>query len=72
MSAHARGCIRGDWLIARPKVGLFWTVLFREGPACDCGAVPTVQPPNSRRDGAGEAGEAPTPVDSQVRGASAA
>jgi hypothetical protein len=47
MIAHRRGCVRGDWLIARPKLGLFWTVLFQEGPVCDCGAGPTVQRLNS-------------------------
>lgn len=70
MIAHARGCVRGDWLISRPKLGLFWTVLFQEGPPCDCGAGPTVQPLNSRRDGAHGAQVPPTGVNSQVRGAS--
>lgn len=41
LPAHARGCVRADWLLARPKLGLFWTVLFQEGPACDCSALNT-------------------------------
>lgn len=72
MTAHARGCVRGDWLVARPKLGLFWTVLFQEGPPCDCGAAPTVQPLNSREGVTGGAGEAPSGVNSEVRSASAA
>ena len=62
MTAHAPGCARGDWLTVQPKRGLFWVVLLREGPACDCSAL------NSPRDVTGGAPLAPTGVNSQVGG----
>lgn len=71
VSAHAPGCVRGDWLLVRPKVGLFWTLLFMEGPACDCGAGPTVQPLNSPGPVTEGAPLAPTGVNSQVGGVAA-
>lgn len=69
---HLAWCTRRIWLSAQPKNGLFWVVLFQEGPACDCPAGgPTVQALNSRDGVTGEAGVPPTGVNNQVRGASA-
>lgn len=70
MTAHARGCARGDWLKVQPKRGLFWVVLYREGPACDCPAAgDDCSGLNSRGCVTGGAGVPPTGVNSQVRGA---
>jgi len=66
--AHKAGCARGDWLTVQPKRGLFWVVLFREGPACDCGAAGDCSDLNSRDDVTGGAPLAPTGVNSQARG----
>jgi len=37
MHAHEADCQRGAWLVRQPfDRGLFWVVLFQEGPACTC------------------------------------
>lgn len=64
MSPHEAGCARGDWLTVQPKRGLFWVVLYREGPACDCDCSGL----NSPGGVTGEAPLAPTGVNPQARG----
>lgn len=40
MNPHDASCPRGRWLLRRRDeegwTGLFWVVLFREGPPCEC------------------------------------
>jgi hypothetical protein len=66
MPPHEPGCVRGDWLVNRPKLGLFWTVLFQEGPACDCARRPDCSAPEQSDGGAPGAGDSPTAVNTQV------
>jgi hypothetical protein len=46
MPAHDAGCSRGQWLVRQPfDRGLFWVVLFQEGPACTCRLFSAEQSP---------------------------
>ena len=68
MSPHEAGCRRGAWLLRRREEfgwsGMFWIVVFTEGPPCTCVCSAAEQ-----SDGVtGEAGVPPTGVNSQVSG----
>jgi len=72
MTPHEAGCHRGKWLIRRREehgwTAMFWIVVFSEGPRCTCRLFSSEQ----SEDVTGEAPLAPTGVNSQAEGASAA
>jgi hypothetical protein len=74
MTPHEAGCHRGKWLIRRRKehgwTAMFWIVVFSEGPPCTCSGRADCSAAEQSDDGTGEAGEAPTGVNSQAGGAS--
>lgn len=48
MNTHEGDCSRAAWLVKQPrKLGLFWIVLFQEGPPCDCSPADCLAPEQS-------------------------